>query len=97
MWVVENPKLVFFYLEHALLDLNLLKQDETSFTLGIQTIWQLEMMAKFGHMNCLSFDVTFGTNQTKVCHHPLLSQFQHTIFLYHKFDLHGLQMCFHTN
>ncbi len=49
LWVLENSKLLFFYLEHAPLDLNLLKQDETPFTLGIQTIWQSEMIAKFGH------------------------------------------------
>jgi hypothetical protein len=75
MWVLENPKLVFFYLEHAPLDLNLLKQDETPFILRIQTTWQLEMIEKFGDGNSFSFDATFGTNQTKVCHHPPLSQF----------------------
>ncbi len=53
MWVLENPKLVIFYLEHAPLDLNLLKQDETPFTLRIQTTWQLKMMANFGHGSCL--------------------------------------------
>jgi hypothetical protein len=39
MWVLENLELVLFYLEHAPFDLNLLKQDETPFTLGIQTTW----------------------------------------------------------
>jgi hypothetical protein len=81
MWVLENPELVLFYLEHAPLDFNLLKQDETPFTLRIQTTWQLEMITKFGHGGCFSFDVTFGTNQTKVCHHLPFSWFQHTIFL----------------
>jgi len=57
------------------LDLNLLKQDETPFTLRIQTTWQLEMIEKFGHGSSISFDATFGTNQTKVCHHPPLSHF----------------------
>jgi hypothetical protein len=33
MWVLENPKSMFFYIEHAPLDLNLLKQYETLFTL----------------------------------------------------------------
>jgi hypothetical protein len=47
MWVFENPKLMFIYLKHARLDLNLLKQDETPFTLRIQITWQLEMIAKF--------------------------------------------------
>jgi hypothetical protein len=37
MWLLENLELVFFYFEHVLLDLNLLKQDETPFTLRIQT------------------------------------------------------------
>jgi len=81
IWVSEYLELVFFYLEHAPLGLNLLKQDETPFTLRIQTTWQLEMMAKFGHGSCFSFDVTFGMNQTKACHHLPFSQFQHSIFL----------------
>jgi len=39
LWVLENMGLVFFYLEHAPLDLNLLKQDKTPFTIGIQITW----------------------------------------------------------
>lgn len=35
MWILENVELVLFYLKHAPLDLNLLKQGETFFTLGI--------------------------------------------------------------
>ncbi len=53
MWVLENLELVFFYFEHAPLDFNLLKQDETPFTLGIQTTWQSKMMAKFGYGSSL--------------------------------------------
>jgi hypothetical protein len=75
MWVLENLELVLFYLEHAPLDFNLLKQDETPFTSRIETTWQSEMMAKFGCGSCFSFDATFGTNQTKECHHLPLSWF----------------------
>ncbi len=81
MWVFKNPELVFFYLEHAPLDLNLLNQDETPFTLRIQTSWQSKMIANLRHGSCFSFDATFGTNQIKVCHHRPLSQFQHIVFL----------------
>ncbi len=37
------------------------------FTSGIQTPMQLEIMQKFGHGNVVSFDATFGINQSKVC------------------------------
>ena len=66
MWIEENPELVFCYREHGLLDLNHIKQDDTPFTLGIQTPWQLQMLVKFGHNNALSFDATFGTSNTRV-------------------------------
>jgi len=39
MWVMKNLDLVFYYVQHALLDLNLLNQDDTPFTFGIQTPW----------------------------------------------------------
>jgi hypothetical protein len=67
MWVMENPNLVFYYVQHALLDLNLLNQDDTPFTFGIQTPWQFEMMEKFGNHILVSFNATFGTNQNMVC------------------------------
>lgn len=66
MWVDENPEAVFCYQEHGLLDLNRKKQDDTPFTLGIQTPWQLDMLLKFGHNSALSFDATFGTSETRV-------------------------------
>ncbi len=66
MWVLKNPDSVFFYVQHALMDFNSQTQDDISFTLGIQTPWQLEIMQKFGHGSVLSFDRTFGTNQSKV-------------------------------
>jgi hypothetical protein len=66
MWVLENPNSIFFYVQHAPMDLNSQTQDDTPFTLGIQTPWQLEIMQKFGHGNAISFDATFGTNQSRV-------------------------------
>jgi hypothetical protein len=66
MWVLKNPNSVFFYVQHAPMDLNSQTQDDTPFTLGIQTPWQLEIIQKFGHGNVVSFDATFGTNQSNV-------------------------------
>ena len=66
MWAAENPCSVFYYQEHSLLDLNSQTQDDSPFTIGIQTEWQLEMMANFGHNSALSIDATFGTSQTRV-------------------------------
>jgi hypothetical protein len=43
-----------------------MNHDDTLFTLGIQIPWQLEIMQKFGHGNLVSFDTTFGTNQSMV-------------------------------
>ncbi len=53
MWVLENPNSIFFYVQHAPMDLNSQTQDDTPFTLGIQTPWQLEIMQKFGHGNAI--------------------------------------------
>ncbi len=39
MWVMENPKLMFYYVEHALMDLNYTSQDDMPFMPGIQTPW----------------------------------------------------------
>ncbi len=36
MWVLKNLDSIFYYVEHAPLDLNLQTQDDTPFTLGIQ-------------------------------------------------------------
>ena len=78
MWRVEHPDSVFFYQEHSLMDLNYSTQNDAPFTLGIQTDWQLEMMAKFGHNNALSIDATFGTSQTRV-KYILCLDFQHML------------------
>ena len=48
--------------------LELLHSKWQPFAFGIQTEWQLGMMAKFGHNNTLSIDATFGTSQTRVRH-----------------------------
>ena len=68
MWVVENPENVFYYQEHSLLDINSHVQNDSPFTLGVQSRWQLEMMVKFGHNSAFSIDSTFGTSQTRVSH-----------------------------
>jgi hypothetical protein len=60
----KNPNSVFF--QHAPMDLGSQTQDDTPFTLGIQTPWQLEIMQNIGHGSVISFDATFGTNQSKV-------------------------------
>ncbi len=62
MWVLENPNSIFYYVEHAPLDLNIPIQDNTPFTLGIQIAWQCEMMSKYGQGNVIAFDTTFVTN-----------------------------------
>ena len=48
------------------MDLKSQTQDDLPFTLGVQTKWQLEMMAKIGHNSALSINATFGTDQTRV-------------------------------
>ena len=68
MWVMKNPENVFYYQEHSLLDINSQVQNDSPFTLGVQSEWQLEMMLKFRHNSVLSIDSTFGTKQTRVRH-----------------------------
>ena len=66
MWVHENPKSVFYYEDHGLLDLNKNHQEDAPFTLGIQTEWQQQIMARFGHNSAIAIDAIFGTTQTRV-------------------------------
>lgn len=40
---------------------------DMSFTLGIQTKWQRDMMLRHMHMKGVAIDPTFGTNEYKVC------------------------------
>jgi hypothetical protein len=46
MQVLENLESIFSNVKHAPLDLNISNQDDTPFTLGIQTTWKCEMMTK---------------------------------------------------
>ena len=71
MWVMENLENMFYYQEHSLLDINSQVQNDSPFTLGVQSEWQLQMMVKFGHISVLSIDASFGTNQTRVSQHSL--------------------------
>jgi hypothetical protein len=62
MWVLKNLDSIFYYVKHAPLDLNIPIQDDTPFTLGIQTAWQCEIMSKYGQWSAIAFKRTFGTN-----------------------------------
>ena len=62
MWIEENHDYVFIYQEHELININLDPKEECTYTLGIQTDWQLQMMATHGHNSTMSFDATFRTN-----------------------------------
>ncbi len=74
MWILKNPNLKKNYVQHVTLDLNLLNQDDTLFTLKIQMSWQFEIIKKIGNQSLVSFDATFGTNQSKVCFPILLNE-----------------------
>ncbi len=39
MWVLKNLESIFFYVQHAPMDLNAQTQDDIPFTLGIQIPW----------------------------------------------------------
>ena len=73
MWKEANEDLVFKYQEHGQLNINATEQDNTPFTIGIQTDWQFKQMMKYGHGDALAMDATFGTSDTRV-RHFLLSQ-----------------------
>ena len=85
MWVMENPENVFYYQEHSLLDINSQVQNDSPFTLGVQTEWQLQMMIKFGHKSALSIDATFGTSQTRVSHQSM--SFNKNFMSFHVFHV----------
>jgi len=68
MWDLENLESIFYYVEHAPLDLNISNQDDTPFTLGIKTTWQCDVMTKYGQGSSITFNTTFGTNQCRVWH-----------------------------
>ncbi len=56
----------FYYVQQAPLDMDLSNQDDTPFTLGIQTPCQFEMMEFFGDQNSISIYATFETYQSRV-------------------------------
>jgi hypothetical protein len=58
-WVSENFTWVFMYQEQVM-------TEGKSFILGLQSPWQREMCASFGHNNVLAMDGTYGTNQYKM-------------------------------
>ena len=70
MWVHKNQDKVFYYTETNLAKpvdvLGSLDGKNMPFTVGIQTEWQREMMAKYGNGGAVSVDATFGTNEKKV-------------------------------
>ncbi len=68
MWVNENERCVFYYIEYGILDLNSIPNGDMPFIIGIQTKWQMQMMILHGNKKVVSFDATFGTNTQKVLH-----------------------------
>lgn len=58
IWVEGHRSNVFFYEDFT---------DTDTFTLGIQTEWQLQQMIRFGNRGLLASDSRFGTNKLKVC------------------------------
>jgi hypothetical protein len=71
MWTEENRDCIFIYQEYELIDINAEPEEECTYTLGIQTEWQLQMMAYHGHKSAVSFDATFGTNAPRVPSTPI--------------------------
>jgi hypothetical protein len=66
MWKDKNPAWMFYYQEHGLLNLNDTVQDNTAFTLEIQTDWQFQQMLKHGNGSVLSMDSTFSTTEIEI-------------------------------
>jgi len=70
MWVQKNPEKTFYYSETNLAVpvqvQGQLNGDNMPFTIGIQTPWQRQKMAKHGNGGAVSIDATFGTNDKKV-------------------------------
>ena len=65
LWVKTNPERVLLYQEFKKTEQ---ESEHQPFILCIQDPWQLAMMRQHGHQNALSFDATFGTNKSRVCH-----------------------------
>jgi hypothetical protein len=68
MWVEQNTNLMFYYQEIGVeVDGGLIRQN-LFFILGIQTLWEKEMMVEFGHQGVVVGDASFGTNDKKMIH-----------------------------
>jgi hypothetical protein len=94
MWVLENLDFVFYYVEHASLDLNIPIQDDTPFTLGIQTVWQCEMISKYGQGSAIAFDTTFGTNLCRVWQHFRFCEVIDNFEMLYNFEPINCGLCF---
>ncbi|KAA0036918.1 Zinc ion binding protein isoform 1 [Cucumis melo var. makuwa] len=64
IWVEGHRSNVFFYEDFT---------DTDTFTLGIQTEWQLQQMIRFGNRGLLASDSRFGTNKLKYPVHSLVA------------------------
>ncbi len=68
MWVKQNINLMFYYQEIGVEVDGGLTGQNMFFILGIQTLWQKEMMVELGHQGVVVGDTRFGTNDKKVIH-----------------------------
>jgi hypothetical protein len=59
-WVFNHSKNVFYFQ-----DADEINGVHVSFTIGIQTLMQLQFMILCGHNGAISMDATFGTNDVK--------------------------------
>jgi hypothetical protein len=69
LWIQANPDQVFFYQEFGDVKIALpgeLNGESMPFVIGIQNLFQFQMMLEHGHESVVSLDATFGTNQPKV-------------------------------
>jgi hypothetical protein len=58
-----------FYYKKIGVDVNDgLTRQSMPFILGIQTLWQKEMMIEHRHQGGVTIDATFGTNEKKLIH-----------------------------
>ncbi|GFQ03851.1 hypothetical protein PHJA_002528900 [Phtheirospermum japonicum] len=63
LWVETHQNNVFFYQDFS---------DSDTFTLGIQTEWQLQQMIQFSNCRLLVYDSKFGSNKLKYPVHSLV-------------------------
>lgn len=77
-WVEGHGSNVFFYEDFT---------DTDTFTLGIQTEWQLQQMIRFGNRGLLASDSRFGTNKLKVYQSIFMSKFFQQYYIYDPFPI----------